>query len=124
MLLEVHRWLARHCVALAVIGTTSIIAAGCSNGSQEVEAKSREIRQLRSAGMDIDEAIELLRAEGYRVGDKHHPTEAKDYYVALVPLRDHIPASDTVRYTVGMDGSSKAYVVIKSNKDGEIISVE
>lgn len=124
MLSHVYGRLAGLCIAVAVVASTATFGTGCSSGSDDVEAKAQEIQRLIPVGMDIDKAIELLRDEGYRVGDKHHPTKAEDYYLALVPLRDHIPTSDTVRYTLGIEGSSKTYVVIKANVDGEITSVE
>ena len=75
--------------------------------------------------MDIDDAAEKLRADGFVVGEKHMPT-GDDYYLVLVPVRTEHTFWETFCYTTGVeyDSGVKMYVVIRANSDGVITSIE
>ena len=97
-----------------------------ANLKAAVSKKVEKIKEHVSVGMDIDEAVRALKAQGVRVGEKYQPSIDKDYWQVEVPVLDKIPLSDTVRYVTGLppDNTLKAYVVIIANNDGVITSVE
>jgi hypothetical protein len=53
--------------------------------------------------MDIDHAEELLRAEGFDVETKYHPTDNKDYYWVDIRLARRTPASVFILKLMGVD---------------------
>jgi len=116
---------------LLVLVIVLVMVRGClqekAQEKADVDAKVEHIHQLVSVGMDIDEAAETLREQGFTVGDKYKPTKRGDYYVVNVRLRKGYSVSDTIRYTVGSPGDrapKKKYLVIEADTEGVITSIE
>ena len=109
---------------LPLVLLMALAVASCSGEDGSTQAKVDDINQRISVGMDVDVAVEALRDAGYHVGDKYHPTAAKDYYLVNVVVNSERSAADTARYTAGMKTRGKTYVVIEAGNDGRIVSIE
>lgn len=101
----------------------SILVFGCDLEKNAVDKAAIHIKQVVRPGMTLDVATNLLRSEGFNVGDKYKPTDA-DYYQVNIALRKEIPTADLIKYTVGATSSTRFFVVIHSDNAGKIISVE
>ncbi len=82
--------------------------------------REKRIRELVPIGMDIDKAIELLRSEGFSVGDKHFATVDKDYYWANIQIRFLFSLRDIVNMTRHKGKVNKRWVVLEAGLDGKI----
>ncbi len=112
-------------VAVCLIGLVAIVFLmdGCDPEGKEADARRQRIRELVPIGMDIDEAIELLRAEGFSVGDKYFPTNDKDYLMADIVIRMKENRFDTFKRVIGKGRVKKRYVAIKATPEGVITSI-
>ncbi len=113
-------------VAVCLIGLITIVFLVDSYDPEgkEVTARRQRIRELVPIGMDIDEAIELLRSEGFSVGDKYHPTKLHDVYWADIKIRkEPIPFLETLKLGMGKGKVRKRYVAIEANPDGVITTI-
>lgn len=75
---------------------------------------------LVALGMDIDDAGELLRAEGFDVGTKYHPTDNKDYYWVDIRLARRTPVSVIIIELMGVDVKFFHYGCLESGLDENI----
>ena len=102
-----------------------VVLASCDGRDSEADSREKSIHEIVAVGMDIDEAIELLREAGFAVGEKYFPTEDADYWLAHIGIRDEIPPSATIEEVTGtpMD-SPKTTVTLKADMAGQIVSIE
>ena len=121
--MRVNRSLKASCYIYAGLLLSLSPIMGCERDNQAREREQR-IRELVTIGAQVDEAIRILKDEGFRVGDKYHPTKARDYWQVEVPIREGFSATDSVRYTVGMGGGRKKFVVIRADTEGNVTSVD
>ncbi len=96
----------------------------CTNDSDTISDKEKAILKHISIGMDIDEAVRVLKVKGFPVHDKYKPTEDGDYWVVNVTLIDEITFWDTVGYVTGISKGRKRYLIIEANTDGVITSID
>ncbi|MEM8738252.1 MAG: PASTA domain-containing protein [Planctomycetota bacterium] len=80
-----------------------------------------------TAGMSLEDAIEQLENAGFKPDKKYDPTGNGTYFQTNVPLGRNIGTLESAEYAV--TGTNKAfgsekYLVIKSDPQGRIISVE
>jgi hypothetical protein len=73
--------------------------------------------------MDIDEAIIIIKKNGFAVGEKYFPTAQKDYYQVNIPLTQTIPKSATIAETTGKASDVRIYAIIKAGLDNKITSI-
>lgn len=113
-------------VVISLIGLATLVSLKVlldPEGSA-AEAREQRIRELVPIGMDIDEAIELLRSEGFSVGDKYFPTLNKDYYLADITIRFKFTFLDKINITRHKGKVNKKWVSLKAGLDGVITSIK
>jgi hypothetical protein len=99
--------------------------SGCDGESNKVKKRVARVHELVDVGMKIDVAIDVLRDEGFDVGDKYQPAKGANYYIVVVGVRESTPPDETLRYTLGVEPSDRKYsVILKADQDGTITSVE
>lgn len=105
-----------------------ILLCGCRAEDDRIKEMVKEkdtvLRSLVHIGMNVDEAIEVLRKNGYRVGEKHMPTKKGDYYAVAIPLIDKIPMSSIFAEVTGTDSKLRTYAIIKADLNNIITSIE
>lgn len=102
------------------------LLAACSSNSEEknaMDAKYKKLNELVAIGMNIDNAANILRENGYTVGQKEYPTAQKDYSQIIVPLSKKIPASATIAETTGKGKGMNIYAIIKADKNDIIFEI-
>lgn len=117
-------------VLITVLALAILLAIPCvyyARAELAAQRKAQQVLTLVSVGDDLDEVISTLRGHGIRVGDKVTPIRAKDYWQAVVPLREAIPAPATFEYVTGMSvpfGDPTMYVILTADLDGSINAIE
>jgi hypothetical protein len=109
---------------LLVIAASLLSCFDEKQEAQMVQLRHDRMAALVKPGMQIDEAISLLKGAGFSVGEKYFPTEAKDYIQVEVLLLDRLPKSGTLAETIGKGSGLKIYGVIKAGSSGEIFEVD
>ena len=94
-----------------------------TKADREAKALEQRIRELVPIGMDIDEAIEILRADGVGVTDKYDPSETQEVYWADIMIRYKISFLDSVKTTVNIGKTNKYIICIEANWDGVITDI-
>ena len=113
-------------VAVCLIGLVTIVflVDSFDPEGKEVTARRQRIRELVPIGMNIDEAIEILRANGISVTDKYDPTKSQSYYLADIKIRkEPITFLETLKLGMGKGKVRKRYVALKANWDGVITAI-
>ncbi len=88
---------------------------------KEVDARKQRIRELVPIGMDIDAAIQLLRSEGFSVGEKYFPTNDRDcYWVDIILRKEPITFLDMIKQGMGRGRVKKRYMALEADLDGAI----
>ncbi len=109
---------------IILLGLTFLIA-GCGNKADlEAKAMEQRIRELVPIGMNMDEAIEILRADGISITDKYYGSIARNYWLADIIVRKKFTFLDSVKMTIHKGKINKMIVSIEANSDGEITSIE
>ena len=111
---------------MSLIGLVAIVFLidGCDPEGNVAQARELRIRELVPIGMDIEKAIEILRADGIVVTDKYDPAEEEDCWYVIISIRRKINFLDKVKWTTGKGKMNKHYVLIRANCDGVITSIE
>lgn len=82
------------------------------------------VSALVKLGDHIDQAISILRGNGYHVSDKYYATVNRDYWFATVDLERPASVRDTLYETWGtrpfLGKGSAIYVILESGPDGRI----
>ncbi len=112
-------------VAVCLIGLVTIVFLVDSYDAEgkEVTARRQRIRELVPIGMNIDEAIELLRSEGFAVGDKYDPTKEGNMFWADIRIRFKRNLFDVWKLGMGKGKVKKRYVALHANWDGVITAI-
>lgn len=114
-------------VAVCLIGLLAIVFSSDgfeTKADREAKALEQRIHELVQVGMDINESIEILRADGIHVTDYYDPAKEKDRWYVVISLRRKISFLDKVKYTIGKGKMNKYFVSILVNCDGVITSIE
>ncbi len=110
-------------VCLIGLGTIVFLVDSFDPEGKEATARRQRIRELVPIGMDIDEAIVLLRSEGFAVGDKYFPTKSQSYYLADIRIRFKRNLLDVWKLGMGKGKVKKRYVALHANWDGVITDI-
>ena len=113
-------------ITICIIGFLSIILVSCNAEKQiktEVDQNYLKLTKLVNVGMGIDEAADILKKNGFTVGEKHLPTVKKDYYQINVPLAQKMPKSATLAESTGKASDVRIYAIIRADLDNKITSI-
>lgn len=103
-----------------------LLTTACSSSSEQdtnMNEKYHKILGLVSVGMNIDEAANILKKNGFTVGQREYPTAGKEYSQILIPLSRTIPVSATVAETTGKGTGKNIYVIIKADSKDIIFEI-
>ncbi len=113
-------------VAVCLIGLIALVFFLDSfetKADREAKAMEQRIRELVPIGMNIDEAIEILRANEIAVTDKYDPIKENDRWYADIKIRYKITPLDTLKTTIHKGEINKYIVSIEATPDGEITKI-
>ncbi|NDJ18349.1 hypothetical protein [Myxacorys almedinensis] len=71
-------------------------------------------------GMNLDDAMFLLKREGFQVGEKYTPPGTKNIYLAEVILVNHVPITITLLNAIGMKTDFYPTEVLEAGADNKI----
>jgi len=123
-----------HFVLLGVLSVIVLLILlfliGDARDNAALDASAARAIGLIHLGMDIDEAVFVLRKEGFAVGDK---SEYKVYsrstrYIAYVNVRGHgkfniFDKVAIIKYVIGIYSKKNPWVVIIASLDGKIVEI-
>ncbi len=92
----------------------------------KMTARAIQVRERVHLGMNIDEAITLLKKDGFMVGDKQIVPGSRHnckLYKVDVSLSDGITPVDTFKYTVGISSNKQPYMWLTALLDGKIVKI-
>jgi len=98
--------------------------------TQERQAKNtidknfKLLNSLIHDEMNLDDASNILRNNGFVVWEKKRPSANKNYYKCYIPLSKKIPWSSTIAEIFGTSSEVRVYAIIKADPEKKIISIQ
>ena len=117
------------CILSVPILMTSCFAVIDSQDAKKFDIVAAQVMDKIHLGMDIDEAIAILKKDGFMVFKKREEIDCKyDYrkmYKTEVNLTGsrNIPWHVTFRYVVGISNHRRPWLFITASLDGKIVRI-